>query len=203
MSTENKKLLWTCGHIVTVGNARMTINKTIKKVLFCYKEPCEQRTEIFILRIILYVLSTWVNWWVFMSNWAQQIFEQKVVVGNSKWKFEPILFDLANELDLGGIASLIEMKSLKVFLLRLILYCLQKIRNSCEHLDILSLLGMTKNKTIKKFLLCYNEPWEQMTEIFFIKNNTVLSTWVNGGFSRLSLFHLLKWKVKKDFCWIL
>ena len=102
-----------------------------------------------------------------MSNWAQQIFEQKVVVGNSKWKFEPILFDLADELDLGGIASLIEMKSLKVFLLRLILYCLQKIRNSCEHLDILSLLGMTKNKNIKKVLFCYNEPWEQRTEIFY------------------------------------
>ena len=29
-----------------------------------------------------------------------------MVVGNSKWKFEPILFDLADELDLGGIASL-------------------------------------------------------------------------------------------------
>ena len=100
-----------------------------------------------------------------MSNWAQQIFEQKVVVGNSKWKFEPILFDLADELDLGGIASLIEMKSLKVFLLRLILHWIA--RNSCKHLDILSLLGMTKNKTIKKILFCYNEPWEQRTEIFY------------------------------------
>ena len=70
LSTEKKKLLWTFGHIATVGNARMTKNKTIKN-LFCYNEHCEQRTEIFLLIKNDTVSSTWVNWWVFMSNWAQ------------------------------------------------------------------------------------------------------------------------------------